>query len=217
MGGWNSGRSGGSPTVERSLTVSLPWMMQRGSIVDGGFGSGTITWSNNGQQTNAIGYSYAMWEKDYEWMELRFTWTPYGGEPRAVKQHIGLTSTQPNYGGRRWWMLCPKTNKRVLKLHLPPGRGQFRSREAWGLGYRSQRIAGSDRALERLFRLQQKLGGEVGWDRGLPRPKGMWNRTYERHLARHDQLDAAVGADMMRQLAVLSDRLKVAGIEADQP
>ena len=217
MGGWNSGRSGGRPTVERCLTVDLPMMMRRGGLTDVGHGSGTLTWSRNGHQTGSVGYSYSMWEDDFGWIELSFTWTPYGGQPQPIKQRISLTCTEPNYGGRRWWMVCPKSNRRVLKLHLPPGGDKFLSREAWRLGYRCQRVTSSDRTLERLFRLQQKLGGEPGWDRGLERPKGMWWRTYERHLARHDQLDAAVGADMMRQLAVLSDRLKAAGIEADQP
>ena len=200
MGGWNSGRSGGAPTVERCLTVDLPMMMRRGGIIDVGYGSGTLTWSRNGHQTGSVGYSYSMWEDDFGWIELRFTWTPYCGDPQPITQRISLTCTRPNYGGRRWWMLCPRTKRRVLKLHLPPGRGQFLSREAWGLGYRSQRIASSDRTLERLFRLQQKLGGEPGWDRGLERPKGMWWRTYERHLERYDELDAAVGASFMWQL-----------------
>jgi hypothetical protein len=200
MGGWNSGRSGGAPTVERCLAVDLPMMIRRGGITDVGHGSGTLSWSRNGHQTGSIGYSYSTWEDDFGWIELSYTWTPYGGEPRPVTQRISLTCTRPNYGGRRWWMLCPQTNKRALKLHLPPGRGKFLSREAWGLGYRSQRIASSDRTLERLFRLQQKLGGEPGWDKGLPRPKGMWERTYERHLEKYDKLDAAVGANFMWQL-----------------
>ena len=203
MGGWNSGRSGGAPTVERSLTVSLPLMMQRGWIVDGGQGSGTLTWSTNGNQTGSIGFSYAMWEPDYSWLELRFTSTRYGGEPQSVRQHIALSSTQPNYGGQRWWMHCPQTNQRVLKLHLPSGGAKFLSRDAWGLGYRSQRISRGDRTLEKMFKLQQKLGGEPGWDRGLPRPKGMWWRTYERHLETYGKLDNAVGVEMMRLLGKL--------------
>ncbi|MEN3973792.1 hypothetical protein [Emcibacter sp. SYSU 3D8] len=187
-------------------------MMRRGWIQDGGGGSGTITWSTNGQQTSSIGYSYGMWEPDYPWMELRFTCTPYGSEPRSVKQRISLTCTRPNYGGRRWWMLCPQTNKRVLKLHLPPGGDKFLSREAWGLGYRSQRVSSSDRTLAKLFKLQQKLGGEPGWDRGLPRPKGMWQRTYDRHLDKFERLDAAVTVNMMQQLEVLGGHMKAAGI-----
>lgn len=207
MGGWNSGRSAGRPTVERSLTVDLPLMMRRGWIANGGYGSGTLTWSVNGQQTGSVGYSYSMWEDDFGWFELSYTWTPYDGEPQHQKQRIALACTRPNYGGRRWWMLCPKTNARVLKLHLPPGGNRFLSRDAWRLGYRSQRVAKSDRALEALFKLQERLGGEPGWDRGLPWPKGMWRRTYERHLERYDQLDTEIGINMMVQLERLSGHL----------
>lgn len=213
MGGWNSGRSGGRPTVEQSLTVDLPLMMRRGWIANGGYGSGTLRWSVNGQQTGSVGYTYSVLEGDLGWIELSFTWTPYFDEPRQVTQRISLTCTRPNYGGRRWWMLCPHTNRRVLKLYLPPGANWFLSREAWQLGYRSQRVTKSDRTLEALFKLQQKLGGEPGWENPLPRPKGMWWRTYEQHLARYDELDAAVALNMMQKLAVLGDQLKAAGID----
>jgi hypothetical protein len=86
---------------------------------------------------------------------------------------------------------------------MPSGVGRFASRKAWQLGYRSQRAANRDRVFEKLFRLQRKLGGPEGWEAGLYRPKGMWNRTFERHLDRYDELDAQCSVEMMGMLSRL--------------
>ena len=47
------------------------------------------------------------------------------GEPLDYK--IRLVTTIPNYGGRRWWFICPSSRddggppRRMAKLYLPPG------------------------------------------------------------------------------------------------
>jgi hypothetical protein len=46
---------------------------------------------------------------------------------------LRLVTTRPNYGGRRWWFLCPLAGRRAMKLHLPPRSRLFESREAYGL------------------------------------------------------------------------------------
>ncbi len=207
MGGYGSGRHGGRPTVEDGLTVNLPLMFRESWIRDGGSStSGRLTWSRNGNTFAKIGYSYSLMNHENAWLELTYTRTRYGEEPTKVEQRVRLTATQPNYGGRRWWMICPFTGKRVAKLHMPSGGDKFASREAWRLGYRSQRVAHRDRAFEQLFRLQRKLGCDEGWEAGLYRPKGMWNRTFERHLDRYYELDAQCSVKMSGLLRRLSGR-----------
>jgi hypothetical protein len=203
MGGYFSGRRDGRPTVEDGLTVDLALMMRRGWIGDGRRGRGSLHWSCNGEPRSSIGYSYDMTDPDEAWLRLTFTWTPAGREARQVKQHVRLSFTVPNYGGRRWWMHCPATGRRVAKLHLPPGGGEFASREAWRLGYRSQRVGSRDVPFERLFRLQRKLGCDEGWEAGLRRPKGMWSRTFERHWEQYWDLDAQCSVAAMRMLGRL--------------
>jgi hypothetical protein len=94
-------------------------------------------------------------------------------------------------------MLCPFTGRRVSKLHMPPGGGKFASRQAWQLGYQSQRVAHRDRLVEKLFRIQRKLGCTEGWEAGLLRPKGMWNRTFERHWDQYLELDEQCSVEMI--------------------
>jgi hypothetical protein len=76
------------------------------------------------------------------------------------------------------------------------GGDRFASRKAWRLAYNSQRVGRRDRPFEKLFRLQRKLGCEQGWDSFIRRRKGMWHRTFERHVERYEDLDEECGAEM---------------------
>jgi hypothetical protein len=140
--------------------------------------------------------------------ELNLSFCRGSGEDRErVEQRIRLVFTEPNYGGRRWWMICPYKGVRVAKLYLPNGGDRFASRKAWRLGYQSQRVARRDRAFESLFRLQRKLGCEQGYDSWIWRPKGMWNRTFDRYLERFEELDAQCGAEMAMLVLRLGGQL----------
>ena len=205
MGGYGSGRSGARPAVEDGLTIDLPMMMQRGWVCNGGAKyRGSLNWTTNGQERATVSYGYSMVDPEAAYIELRYTRSPYGREPEKVVQRITLVATVPNYGGRRWWMICPYSGKRATKLYMPPGGDRFAGRAAWRLGYRSQRIAHRDRPFEKLFRLQRKIGSSEGWEAGLYRPKGMWSRTFERHWERYWELDAECGREMAGALAILS-------------
>ena len=93
-------------------------------------------------------------------------------------------------------MHCPVNGSRVAKLYCPRGGDIFASRTTWRLGYTSQRVTERDKVFERLFALQRKLGCDIGWEAGLRRPKGMWHRTFERHLDRYWELDDHCAAEM---------------------
>lgn len=200
MGGYGSGRTGGRPTIEDGRTLDLPLLFRKRCLQDGGsLTGGVLTWSSNGNPIAKIGFSYDLTDAEYAWLKLSFTLTPYGGQPQQIEQRITLSSTNPNYGGRRWWMLCPVTGERVAKMHMPPGGGKFASRNAWRLGYHSQRMGQSDQVFEELFRLQRKLGSPEGWEAGLRRPKGMWRRTFDRHLNSYLALDEQCTGIMERR------------------
>ncbi len=215
MGGWGSGRHGGRPTVEDGLTIDLGLMLRRGWVKDGATGAGTLSWSSRGERVASIGHRYDFTDPDQARLTLIYTRTPSNGLPEKVEQRIRLTYTRPTYGGRRWWMICPHRGRRVAKLHIPPGGDRFASRLAWRLPYQSQRSARRDRVFDRLFRLQRKLGSPEGWEAGLWRPKGMWNRTYERHLEHYWQLDGQCAVEMMGVLSRL-DALKAQPSQVDK-
>jgi hypothetical protein len=67
-----------------------------------------------------------------------------------------------------------------VKLYLPSGAYTFASRQAYRLGYRSQRESPRDRSLSRAFALRAKIGDKGGIDDYIRKPKGMHTRTFDR-------------------------------------
>jgi hypothetical protein len=208
MGGWNSGRTGGRPTADASLRIDIARMIRTGQAREGSQIHGSLHWSCGGSPSGSIGYQAIMYPPGEERLELSYT-RGSGENAEQVRQSVRLCFTRPHYGGKRWWMICPYRNIRVGKLYLPPGGDRFASRQAWRLGYHIQRIARHDRAGERLFRLQRKLGcDDIGLGAFPRRPKGMWHRTYERHLERFWELEEAADAELAIGLARILGRYR---------
>jgi hypothetical protein len=203
MGGFGSGRYGGRPTADMSLRVDIAWMVKTRRAIPGSSVTGSLNWNCGGEPAGSISYKAKMSDVDNAWLELIYT-RGKGEEAERVEQRILLTHTQPHYGGKRWWMMCPYRGIRVGKLYMPNGGDRFASRQAWRLGYNSQRVAHRDRPFEKLFRLQKKLGSPAGWESPLYRPKGMWESTYEKHLERYWELDSQCGVEMLDMMGRLS-------------
>jgi hypothetical protein len=185
-----------------SKKVDLSLMIRKGWARPGQWTTGSLNWNFGGEPAGSISYVADM--TDTFASELRLTyWRGEGEEREHVEQRVRLTFTEPNYGGRRWWMICPYRGNRVAKLYLPNWGDRFAGRRAWRLGYQSQRVAHRDRPFEKLFRLQRKLKSEVGWEAPLRRPKGMHQRTFDRFLDEYEALDAECAVIMMRWIGIL--------------
>lgn len=164
--------------------------------------SGTLSWNRGGEPSGSIGFEADM--RDPEASQLVLDYRRGQGESsEKVRQVVRLVYTLPNYGGRRWWMICPYEGNRVGKLYLPTNGDRFAGRKAWRLGYHIQRVAPRDKTFEALFKLQKELGCEQGWGNLIIRPKGMWQRTFERHWQRFEELEERCGVE----IALLADGL----------
>ena len=190
VGGFGSGRKFGRPTVEGSLNINLAWMMRTGHVVQGKDVSGTLNWSQGGHPITHVDYTACMTNAGAERLELFCT----GGE---LLQSVRLVHTFPNFGGKRWWIVCPYQNVLVNSIYLPPGGKQFASRKAYRLAYQSERVTEQQRTLDRLFALQEKLGCRRGLGVPPQRPKGMWHRTYKRHEKQYRELEAKAAAEFL--------------------
>jgi hypothetical protein len=173
--------------------------MRRGACAPRKLGAGTLTFSQAGYRTGSIGYEIAMAD-DRGFMQLRYTSTVWDGEKRKHDYRIDLTATPQPFGGRRWWFICPKRGDLVRKLYLPPGAFTFPSREAYRIGYRSQRESPHDRDINRAFKLRRRLGSEDGLDAPIEKPKGLHWKTYGRQMRK---VKAAEAATLPRTLALL--------------
>ena len=151
MGGFGSGYQGiRKPLVEDCLTLSISGMLRLGALIPEKLNSGQWFWSSPGQDPHAsMGYVADMRTVDGAALRLFYT---AGQHP--VDYAVNLTSTRPQFGGRRWWFVCAAvsadgyTGRRVAKLNLPPGEKYFASRQAHGLTYRTCRESGRFRALD---------------------------------------------------------------------
>jgi hypothetical protein len=191
MGGSNSGRYGGRPTVESGLTLDL-YRLIRQKLFQPGHRSGSITWTHvgTGNRAGQIGYHAFMNDED-GFVRLHYiTTNAYSGEKQSSDYTIGLQTTPQPFGSRQWWFVCPRSGDLVAKLHLPNGAHTFASRKAHRLGYRSQREGPRDRARSRTQTLRYKLGGSMNLMEPIPiKPKWMRWRTYERKVARIEAAD----------------------------
>ena len=201
MGGYGSGRSTARPTAEMSYRIDLNWMIRTGQARPGHWLSGSLSWECRSERSGSINYSADMRDELNSVLHLSFCVGPQSNR-QAVQQRVQLTFTEPNFGGRRWWMACPHSGLRVAKLYMPPGATVFASRKAWDLGYYSQRVAHKDRTFEKICRLQKKLGCEQGMWFGLQRPKGMHGSTFQRHLERYQELDRDCTMEMAQFLGL---------------
>ena len=214
MGGYGSGRQGGKPIAEEALQIDLAWMLRNGRAQAGVRLIGGLSWTCRGEPSGNIAYTCDMRDAENSTLELRFTVTRRSaGEAKDHIQHIRLSYTQPNFGGKRWWMHCPVNGGRVGKLFVPAGAELFASRRAWGMGYRSQRVTARDAAFERLFNLQRRLECPIGWEMPIRRPKGMWHRTYRQLEREYWELDHHCSRHMMAVAEQLQASLKWAILE----
>lgn len=204
MGGLGSGNHTGRLTANMCQSIDVAAMIRQERLVPGCLTYGGLSWNCGGSPAGAISYQGDMTDAFNATLVLSYS-ISRRGERQDVRQEVRLSFTEPNYGGRRWWMHCPITGRRVRKLYKPLGGDRFACRQAWRLVYQSQHDAHGDRNFEKLFRLQRKLGSEQGYDMGLRRPKGMWKRTFDRHWDEYERLTDHCSVEMMRLIGLLRD------------
>ena len=126
--------------MEDSLVLSVAALMRGGVLVPGEQTGGLWGWTYEGEDRPhaLVSYEADLTEPDCPWLRLRYC---VNGE--RVDCMVRLVTTRPNYGGHRWWFLCPLVGRRAAKLYLPPGAKLFGSREAYGLTYASCQASGS--------------------------------------------------------------------------
>ena len=182
MGGRGSGRQmfwSDITKLNDGLRLDINKLVRDKLITAERWNLGTLKWTSTrtGEDRGNIGYEINTRNPSDMWLRVYYTST-IRGEKHSMDYNIRLTATQPHYGGKRFWFICPLTGNRTPVLYSPPGSKWFASRYAYNLKYQSQSEGPLDRAISRKFRLREKIGGE-NYSR---RPKGMHEKTYWRLL-----------------------------------
>lgn len=109
----------------------------------------------------------------------------YQGKPYSYTIH--LSTTEPHYGGSRYWFNCPSCSKRVAVLYCA---GIYVCRHCIGANYSSQLQTKTDRIYCKLNALREHLGWSVGIINGIgAKPHHMHHSTYERLVNEYEQLE----------------------------
>ena len=126
-------RQSNYPTLyDQCLQFNISKLKEWGYLINGQIGSGTVTWSRNGTETDKISIVVNMLDKQ-PFLKLSYN---YMNEHRNYK--VRLVNRPSNLGkGLIWYFHCPQTSKLCRKLYLVGG--YFLHREAFnGCMYESQ-------------------------------------------------------------------------------
>lgn len=196
--------SGWRPHIESALCLGVGSMFKCGALRADTTTAGGWHWSRDGEKIAAIGYKASLSAESGE-LRLSYTWTP-DGNPQDVTCTIRLSSLPLQFGGRRWYMHCPYTQRRVLKLYKFGSIEQFCSRTAIRPlpTYASQRVSGSDRINAQRWAIRRKIGDTFSDLFGEPyKPKGMRWRTFERYAERDAELAEREAGYLLRLIGRL--------------
>jgi hypothetical protein len=167
LGGLGSGWQGSKKaTVECSLVLTASDLIRKKALVPGAWTRGSWGWTYEGEDRPhaTIGYEANLTDLENGWLRLH-----YRRNEQAVDYKVRLETTRPNFGGLRWWFICPLVRRdggpprRVAKLYLPPGGTYFGSREGYGLTYTSCQES------RKLHGLCRRLAAEMGMDEATVR------------------------------------------------
>ena len=128
MGGWGSGRRRDllpRMTVEHCVTIEAHALARQGIHLEE-----RERWL--GRRFETIYIVVEPFVVELGTLRVTIDW---GGSGNV--QYIHFTTTEPRFGGIRWWFMCPTCDRRCAKLHLPPRAGEFRCRCCHSLTYKS--------------------------------------------------------------------------------
>lgn len=140
-------------TVEECKSISTYFLNQNG-FFSSSFKSGTLVWNENSCRESSIGLMILI---NGNQGHLRLMYSKKKGltdEKSVLDYKVRLTSTPCNFGGLRWWFICPLAinnvvcQKRVGKLYLSHGL-YFGCRHCHNLTYQSSQ---ESHKYDRLFK-----------------------------------------------------------------
>jgi hypothetical protein len=193
MGGCGSGRPSGSgrTKVEDCRSIDVNHLHREGCLRAGWIGS--WQWSRDGKKVAWIGL-----RAEQDRLHLIFRVRVGGGDWEDVAEPVRIVRAPCRFGGSRPYFMCPGVvngvacGRRIAKLY-GPGR-YFLCRHCYRLAHASQNEGALDRVLRRANKIRQRLGGDPGMVAPFPpKPKRIWQRTYER--LRDRAFDAELRAD----------------------
>ena len=164
--------------MEASRSLDINRLHKTGCLSPGW--SGGWQWTRDGEKVASINL-----HSEHDRLHLSYRVRIGGGEWEDIAETVRIVRVVCRLGGTRPYFICPGVvngitcGRCVAKLH-GPGR-YFLCRHCYRLAHASQSEDGLDRMLRKANKIRQRLGGDPGMVMPFPqRPKGMWQKTYDR-------------------------------------
>jgi hypothetical protein len=94
-------------TTQSHRRIELSWLRKHGYFPSGGgIKSGSIQWSQNGEQTSSIGISVNTMDDYSPKMTFNYRAHQYGDEWKPMNYSFSLEKIPCRYGGFKWFVRC---------------------------------------------------------------------------------------------------------------
>ncbi|MCK9502441.1 MAG: hypothetical protein M0Q52_11505 [Lascolabacillus sp.] len=138
----------------------------------------TCSWSRNGEVVASISYRVEAGEDGPFALRFMYTMTDNDtGDKKSYNYVIPVVFTPCNYGGKRWWYVCPlivdgrSCNRRCRIVYLPHGSQYFGCRECHRLTYESRQrhrekfYEGFEKPYKAAKAVREKFSRTRSWER----------------------------------------------------
>lgn len=172
MGGYGSGRYRWyriKVNLDVSKRLDIRYLNQHGMLRSGNY---NLTWTMRGVPVGNVDIHLVAQES----MTITCKWRrELHEEWQSMELSVSLTQTSCQYGGSRYWFVCPECSRRVAVVILDCP--QVACRHCLSLTYASQSENLIGRSWRKRDKYMAKLGGK---DNLYLKPKGMHWKTWER-------------------------------------
>ena len=185
---------------EGTQRLELSYLRKIGVLKPGWY-KRSLSWSNRGERTGSIGLESHINPEGSSYLRLQYC-TVNGETKHDYLVHLEPQPTNlRGCAGHRWYMVCPKTDRRATVLYLRSGTGVFAHRLAfplYRLYYDCQLENKQFRGLSNLYGLDKEWEAQYRKGRKLYY-RGKPTRWHERLLKMERQTDATAPA-LLRML-----------------
>ncbi len=123
--------------IEECLTFTLKALRRLGGLRNGA--TSTITWALPGGGTFRVEFCCHL-DADPPQLHLNCTVTDRDDRRQtSYQERLTLDADSCGLGGSQWYIQCPRCDRRVRQLHVPPGQQRFACRHCYDLVYLDKR------------------------------------------------------------------------------
>ncbi len=174
-------------TTKDLLKLSIQWLVKNKYIESECYKSAGIAWYKSNKKKIASINIIVNIVNNKNYIELIYT----HNKTEDIRYKVFIETTTPNYGGIRYWFICPKCHKRVTFLY---GGKYFLCRTCQNLCYETQQLNTTDRMMEKSDKYRNKALNKKG-----TKKKGMHWKTFYSLMDKADYYEG-IGMAMFAKL-----------------